>query len=227
MGHGDALVLEEPEILPAVSRGNAGIDSLPGLGATDIERLRARYRELAEAAGGPSGGRLIVDKSPLGSTGAPLAHRLFPEARFVFVERHPCDVVLSCFMTRMRAEAAGANFLTLMDTAKLYDAVLSYWEQCAALMPLAVHRFRYEQMIEDKTAELRPLFAFLGLAWDARVLEHVRTAQSRRIIATPSYAQVVQPIYRHAEGRWTRYRAQLAPVVPILAPWAEKMGYRL
>ena len=44
-------------------------------------------------------------------------------------------------------------------------------------------------------------------------------------IATPSYAQVVQPIYKRASGRWQRYREQMAPVLPILMPWAEKMGY--
>ena len=72
---------------------------------------------------------------------------------------------------------------------------------------------------------MRALIGFLGLPWDERVLDHQGTALRRGPIVTPSYAQVAQPIYRRAAGRWQRYRDQLAPVLPILAPWAELMGY--
>lgn len=46
-----------------------------------------------------------------------------------------------------------------------------------------------------------------------------------RITPTPSYAQVAEPLYTRARGRWQRYREALAPVLPILAPWAAAMGY--
>jgi hypothetical protein len=26
-------------------------------------------------------------------------------------------------------------------------------------------------------------------------------------------------------GRWRRYRKQLEPVLPVLLPWAERLGY--
>jgi hypothetical protein len=86
---------------------------------------------------------------------------------------------------------------------------------------------RYEALVADKEREMRALLAFLGLEWDERVLDNQGTAIRRGPIATPSYAQVAQPIYDRASGRWQRYRAQLAPVLPILAPWAEKMGYEI
>jgi hypothetical protein len=80
-------------------------------------------------------------------------------------------------------------------------------------------------MVEDLAGEMRPLLAFLGLPWDERVLDNQGAAASRGHVRTASYAQVTEPIYTRAAGRWQRYRAQLEPVLPILAPWAERMGY--
>jgi hypothetical protein len=31
---------------------------------------------------------------------------------------------------------------------------------------------------------------------------------------------------RAASGRWKRYEKQLEPVLPVLLPWAERLGYR-
>jgi hypothetical protein len=38
---------------------------------------------------------------------------------------------------------------------------------------------------------------------------------------------VTQPIYRNAVNRWIRYRKHLEPVLPVLAPWVERLGYTL
>ena len=48
-----------------------------------------------------------------------------------------------------------------------------------------------------------------------------RAAMSR----TASYSQVTEPIYQRAVGRWQRYRTHMAPILPLLAPWAERLGY--
>ena len=95
------------------------------------------------------------------------------------------------------------------------------------MLKAPVHQLVYERLIEDQDRELRPLLEFLGLEWDERLLDHQSTANQRGHIKTASYAQVGEPIYRRAAGRWERYREQLAPVLPILAPWVEKMGYSL
>jgi hypothetical protein len=187
-----------------------------------VERILALYRsgDLVAARG-----RLVVDKLPLNILGAPLIHRLFPDARLIFAERHPCDVVLSCFMQNFELNPAMANFLDLGDAARLYDLVLSFWRRSRQILPLEVHTVRYEALVESKEDAMRPLLQFLGLAWDDEVVEHQRTAAKRGAISTPSYAQVAQPIYRRASGRWLRYRTEMEDVLPILAPWAEWLGY--
>jgi hypothetical protein len=83
----------------------------------------------------------------------------------------------------------------------------------------------YEDLIENVKRETSALLDFLGLPWDAAVLDHASTAKARGLIMTPSYSQVTRPLYREASGRWERYREQMASVLPILAPWAVRLGY--
>lgn len=225
MGHPAVAVLEEEPILERVSEALGGFERLPGLDPAEIDRLRDHYFEALERLVPGARERTIVDKLPLNILAAPLIHRLFPEAKIIFAQRHPCDVVLSCFMQSFAINDAMANFLDLGDSARLYDLVLAFWERCRDVLPLRVHIVRYEALVEDPEGEARTLLDFLGLPWDPAVLDHRSTARARGTISTPSYSQVIRPIYREASGRWERYRAQMAPVLPILAPWAQRLGY--
>jgi hypothetical protein len=144
----------------------------------------------------------------------------------IFAQRHPCDSVLSAFMQSFVMNDAMASFLTVEDAADLYDAVMSGWFAIRERFDLNVHTVRYERLVEDPEAELRPLVEFLGLEWDNRMLAHTRTAKERGTIITPSYDQVTEPLSTRSVGRWKRYRAQLEPVLPVLLPWAERLGYR-
>jgi hypothetical protein len=227
MGHPALHVLEELPVLQRVNAEVGPLERLQTLGAEEIGRLRRLYFETAEGLAPGGAGKRIVDKYPLAIGLVPLIHRIFPDARFIFAWRHPCDVVLSCFMTNFRLNDAVANFLDLEDAARLYDGMLAFWEKCRAVFPLQVHDFRYEAMVADREAELRPLLTFLGLPWEEALLDHQATAAKRGYVSTPSYAQVTEKVYSRAAGRWERYRAEMAPVLPILARWAERLDYRV
>lgn len=227
MGHPDVQVLEERPPLRRVEDALGGVKRIAEIDAREVTALRARYfSEVADYVD-LRPGSLLVDKSPLHMTRVPLIHRLFPEARFILALRHPCDVVLSCFITGFQLNNAMSNFLDLETGAHFYDDCFSYWEQCRTAIPIQVHNVVYERMIENSEAELRPLFDFLELGWHEEVLDHRRTAAERGLISTASYAQVIEPIYRRASGRWERYRDQLAPVLPVLKPWVDRFGYTL
>jgi hypothetical protein len=120
---------------------------------------------------------------------------------------------------------AMANFFTLEDAANLYDKAMSLWLHYESVLPIKVHRVRYEDLTDDLEGTVRPLLDFLGLDWDERMREFTATAGARERIATPSYHQVSQPIYRSARYRWVRYGARLAPVARRLAPYIERFGY--
>jgi tetratricopeptide (TPR) repeat protein len=220
-------VLEEQPVLHAVEGALGDPSRLSTLSRDEANLLRRRYFEaLARIQPAPPE-TTIVDKFPLHMTQIPLIHRLFPDARIIFVERHPCDAVLSCFMSNFQLNRAMRSFTDLEEAALTYDAVFDMWTRATSLLPINVHRIRYERMVSDLEAEMRPVLDFLGLPWDPRVLDNRASAAKREHIRTASYAQVTEPIYRRSSGRWQRYRDQLAPVLPILAPWAERMGYEI
>ncbi|HEY5723365.1 MAG TPA: sulfotransferase [Allosphingosinicella sp.] len=227
MGHSRVEVVEEKPLLQPVADRLGRLERLAEIDEAEAEELRALYFETLDRLAAPAADRLVVDKMPLNMVQAPLLHRLFPDAHFIFAQRHPADVVLSCYITNFRLNPAMANFLDLEDSAAFYDLAMSSWSAARALLPIRVHEVRYERMVEGPEAELRPLFEVLGLEWQAEAVDHRRTALERGYVATASYAQVTEPLYKRASGRWRRYAARMAPVLPILAPWAERLGYEM
>lgn len=227
MGHPDVRVLEEKPAFPDVERAIGDVRNLATMSADRVAAARADYWDGVRRLTDLPENALLIDKSPLYLNKVAAIRRLFPDARFILALRHPMDVVLSCYITNFRPNAAMSNFLTLERTAELYDASFSAFEEADRLLGLDVFPVVYERMVEDKEAELKPLFDWLGLDWADAESDHLATAAKRGVITTASYAQVNEPIYKRSAGRWTRYREQLEPVIPILQPWIDRLGYSL
>lgn len=227
MGHPDTVVLEEQPPLNHVDKAVGHLAGIAALGDADITRLREQYYAEVAAIEPLPDTKLLVDKSPLFLHKVPLIQRLFPNARFILALRHPCDVLLSCYMSNFRLNSAMSNFLRLEDAAEFYDLTFQLWEKSTSLFPVKMHTIVYERLVDNVEAEVRPLFDFLGLSWNVAALDHQRTAKSRGLITTASYSQVTEPIYKRAAGRWERYRSHLEPIFPVLEPWVEKFGYKL
>lgn len=225
LGHPDVFVLEESRLLPQVAEALGDPLAVAGLDAASAGALRARYFEGLDAIPETRDAPCVIDKSPLHLTLAGFIHRVFPDARFVFCVRHPCDVVLSCFMQNLWVNEVGASFLDIADTALLYDRIMDYWTRCRDCLPLRVHELHYERLVQDAQAGMRAVLDFLELDWHPGVLAHQRTAIERGRIGTPSYAQVAEGLYSRSIGRWQRYAGHLGPALPLLAPWVRRFGY--
>ena len=199
-------------------------DALAALGADALRDLRRLYFNEADRWLSELGGRTAVDKMPLNTIDAGLIYRLFPRARLLLALRHPCDVVLSGFMQAMKPNAAMVLFDSLASTARFYAQVMSLWLRYREVLPQSVLTVRYEDLVADFTGETRRVLDFLGLPWDDAVLSYAEHAKARAI-ATPSYHQVVQPIYRRSLGRWHNYTDAFAEILPVLRPFIEEFGY--
>lgn len=227
MGHSDVSVMEEKLVLDVVGREYGGFDAIADYDEQKVREARQRYFDAASRVGANMSARVLVDKNPLHLMQVPLIHRLFPDARFILAMRHPADVILSCYFSNFRTTPSLMNFLRLDDAAEFYDLAFSMWQKSSDLMPINVHTIVYERLVEEPEAQLRSLAGWLELDWRDEMLDHTRTAASREFIATASYAQVTEPIYRRSVGRWEKYRRHLEPVLPVLRPWAERFGYSI
>lgn len=224
-GHPRIEVLEELPLMEQVTAALGEPSQAGDLDDAKAQTLRTIYFEARAAQRLALERDVVIDKLPFHIADTVLIHRLFPDARFVFALRHPCDVVLSCFMQNFQVNFGMAAFLDLEHAAELYDRAMTYWTHCMERLPLNVHTLRYEGLIADAEGEVRGLVDFLGLDWDQGVMAHQKNAAGRTRVRTPSYWQVTEKLYTRASGRWRRYRDQLAPVLPLLQPWAARFGY--
>jgi hypothetical protein len=85
---------------------------------------------------------------------------------------------------------------------------------------------RYESLIEDFEGTARAACEFLGVDWNARLLDFASRARKRGI-STPSAAQVTRGLNREGQGVWRRYADQMAAVLPVVDPWVRGFGYEL
>lgn len=225
MGHPGTAVLEEVHMLGAAELVIGKLPELPDCPMSTLEQARQAYFTELDRHVDPGFDGLVVDKLPLNMLGLPLIHSLFPDAPVIFAQRHPCDAVLSGFMQSFIVNEAMACFLDLADAADLYDAVMEVWTRSRELLPSRVHTLIYEELVADPEAALKPLVGFLGLKWRNELLDYRSTAKRRGAILTPSYDQVTQALDSRPSGRWRRYEKWMKPMLPVLLPWADRLGY--
>ena len=88
--------------------------------------------------------------------------KVFPKAKFILALRHPCDCVLSCFMQNFKLNDSMANFLSIEDTAKMYDLVMTLWKQYANSFSINYHYIKYEDVVMNFDKSINNLLNFLS-----------------------------------------------------------------
>ena len=227
-GHPRVAALEEaPTLAGAQDRfltSEAGLERLARLSADEAQAWRAHYWNAVAAHGIKAPGQLFLDKAPAGTIWLPLIARLFPRARVLFALRDPRDVTLSCLRNAFQMNAMTYAFTRLEDAADCYDACMGMAQACRAVLPLNLMEVRHEALVADFAGELAAIAGFLGLEVIPEMFDVAATA-GRRAVRTPSAGQVRAGLNSKGVGRWRAYAAELAPVLPILAPWVTRFGY--
>jgi tetratricopeptide (TPR) repeat protein len=232
--HPDILSAEETEIfyddayaplLRSHPDDTAMFDGLAAATSAQLKQSRQSYFQSMELSlGQPLDGRLLVDKNPSYTFLVPALIRIFPEIKLLIAVRDPRDVVLSCFMQNLPLNQVGAAFLSLGSAAIEYSALMTHWLALAPRIQNPHLQVRYEDMVDDLESVARKALEFLGVSWDDRVLgftEHARM----KAVRSPTYADVTQPVYKRAVGRWHHYHKYLEPHLATLEPLVKALGY--
>ena len=169
--------------------------------------------------------KIYIDKLPLNIIYIAEILRIFPNAKFIISLRHPCDCVLSCFMQNFKLNDSMSNFLDLKDTAVTYNLIMNLLKIYKLKFNFNFYEIKYEKLILNLDDQIKDLLNFLELKWDDSILEYQKTAISRDRIFTPSYDQVIKPLYLKSSGRWVKYKNKLSKVYPILEPWIKELKY--
>jgi tetratricopeptide (TPR) repeat protein len=226
--HPDVEALEERETLADAQRAflsqPADLARLARASEAELAPLRAAYWAKVRAEGAEPAGKVFVDKHPLNTFRLPLILKLFPQAKILFARRDPRDVVLSCYRRRFAMSGSAYQLLTLPGAAGYYDAAMRLAEDLDPAMAPNTLVVRHEALVDDFDTAVGEVCGFLGLPWSEAMRNFADKARDRAV-ATPSGAQLSRGLSAEGVGAWRRYREQLAPVLPTLAPWVERFGY--
>ena len=133
------------------------------------ERWRAEYTKLLKAATLSMDGKPLVLKSPSNTSRVEELLRLFPEARFVYLQRNPYETVRS-YMHLLRL-MNGWHALQSFDFDELMHRQMgiyrrmaeAYLEQRELIPEGRLVEIRYEELEQDKTGQVQHIYQALGL----------------------------------------------------------------
>jgi len=189
-----------------------------------LQRVRGKYWERVAKKVKLAPGERLVDKNPLNILRLPVIRRVFPNARILLAVRHPCDVILSCYMQQFRAPDFALLCRSIESLALGFRRTFDYWYAQGALLQPAVHELVYENLVRDFESGMHAVTDFLELPWAESMLRPAERAQAKGYISTPSYAQVTQPVNSKSVDRWRRYEKHFAGgslerLEPYLTRW--------
>ena len=232
--HPDIISADETEIfhtesyLPLTRSLPVDSPAMSILEAASINTLtqsRNNYFESIEKfLNQPIGNRLLIDKNPSLTLIIPVLIRFFPEIKLLIALRDPRDVVLSCFMQPFKLGTFNAPYLTLEGCVEEYIFLMRIWQELKPMISGHYLEVRYEDMVEDLESVARKSLDFLGVPWDAGVL-HFNEHARKKAVRSPTYADVTQPVYKRAKGRWRNYQKYLEPHLEKLEPFVKAFGY--
>jgi hypothetical protein len=164
------------------------------------------HRELAT-----TGKKLLVNKTPNDVFITDRIQACWPDARFIFLLRHPLSVA------RSRAKLRPQD-----SDEQNYGRVLKYAEAVEhARTTLPGHTIRYEDLTADPAGELSKLCAFLGVPFEETMLDYGEHARGRFKAGLGDWKDTI----RTGEVQAPKPLPTADEVPPELRPIAEAWGY--
>jgi len=180
----------------------AFIEGLPGGEQDYLDALRAYTDTLYGRMLSTSGSTYFLDKTPANALVLPFLHRLYPDAKYVVLTRHPL-AVFSSF--------ANSFFDGDWQSAHAFNPILERYVPAMANFlrerPVPLLQVAYEDLVTKPESQLERVFAFLGLENDPDAVEYGK--------AGPPKKGMGDPITVHTHDR---------PVADKLDKWAAELA---
>tara|TARA_B100001057_G_scaffold490983_1_gene580297 strand:+ start:5197 stop:6849 length:1653 start_codon:yes stop_codon:yes gene_type:complete len=168
--------------------------------------------------------KIIIDKFPLTIIELGFIKCIFPNAKIILAMRHPCDVVLSCYFSTFKINDAMINFLSWDNTINFYNKVFDLYEFYEKELNLQSLTVKYEDIVENFNIKVSEITNFLGLDYEDNMENFYLTARKRQKISTPSYSQVINPLYSSSINRWKNFSSS-DQAKKQLNKWIKKFNY--
>jgi len=154
----------------------------------------------------------VVEKTCVNYFNLGAIHAALPNARIIYVRRHPLDNCLSIFTHNYASGHDWSN--SLEGLSRRYQAVRRIMRHWRAHLPDHVMlEVTYEQLVQDHEQWSRRMLDFLDLPWDSHCL---RFYENDGTIRNFSRWQVRQKVSGTSVGRWRHYERHLGAWMSLL-----------
>lgn len=192
-----------------------GIDQLSG---KDWGNLATVYQAATERFS--DGKPFVTDKMLSNGLFLGVALKAMPWAKAIHIRRNMLDTALSIYSHYFIEKLKFAfDFKAMANYLRQMEETMALWK---TMCPDNILEVNYEALIKNPEKEMKRILKFLGLPWDANVLEFYKTD---RAIQTLSLAQVNQPIFETGVGAWKEYAELLEPFKGEISDLIDEEGY--
>ena len=168
---------------------------------------------------------VIVDKLPLNLVKTHYIKQIFPRAKIILSIRHPLDCLTSNIMQNYRMNKAMACMCSVSDICELYDLGMTVFFEAIEKFKADFFLLKYEDLVTDYESTMTGLFNYLDIPFELDDLRNRENMLIGKRKNTPSYTQVIEPLYQNSIYRHLNYPGLVNEAGDLLKPWINKFGY--
>src|SRR5574337_1435322 len=174
---------------------------------TDIDYVELGARYLRQTQWRARGRAFYVDKLPANIRMVAFIRKALPHAPILHMVRDPLDTCFSNFKTLFgNISPYSYDLRALAHFYRQYTRLARHWD---AHLPGAMFDVSYASLVSEPAATLHNVREHCGLRYEQACLQPERNSAP---VATPSSAQVREPIHTRALDEWRHYARQLEPL---------------
>ena len=181
----------------AAEATKAFIEDLPGGEQDYLDALRAYTDTLYSRMLSTSGKSYFLDKTPANALVLPFLQRLYPDAKYIVLTRHPVAVFSSY---------ANSFFDGDWQAAHAFNPILERYVPAVATFlrdrPVPLLHVAYEDLVTEPEPELERIFAFMGLEHEPDAVEYGKGAPAKKGMGDPITVHTQDRPVAHSVDKW-------------------------
>jgi len=175
----------------------AFIEDLPGGEQDYLDALRAYTDTLYGRMLSTSECSYFLDKTPANALVLPFLQRLYPDAKYVVLTRHPLAVFSSYANSFFNGDWASAHgFNPILE--RYVPAMAAFLRE----RPVPLLHVAYEDLVMEPEPQLERVFAFLGLEHDPDAVEYGKSEPLKKGLGDPITVHTQDRPVSDSVGKW-------------------------
>lgn len=176
-----------------------------------LDALRGYALTLYGRALKPTGKRLFVDKTPAYALMLPFLEKLFPQAKYVVLTRHPLAVMHS-----VAHSFFGGDYEAAHKANPILEKYVPAIAQFLRSSCVSFHHVTYEDLVQAPVPQMQRLCRFLGVPFEARMIDYGEHDHIKKSFGDPVTVNQYDTPVAHRVHTWAQ-DMQARPACPSVS----------